>query len=89
MTLSESVPASSYLGPPPSPPVPFATFVPAYGLFNAIATVEIDSMGLELSVWGRNLGDEEYYNFVGDFAFAAYGNPGAPRTYGVTARLDF
>ncbi len=89
MSLAEFVPATSYLGPPPSPPVPFATFIPSYGLFNAIATLEFENLGLEVSVWGRNLGDEEYYNFVGDFAFAAYGNPGAPRTYGVTAKLNF
>jgi outer membrane receptor protein involved in Fe transport len=49
-------------------------------------------MGLELSVWGRNLLDDRYLTTV--FPAVAQGRavsgyPNQPRTYGVGARMRF
>ena len=50
------------------------------------------AMGLELSVWGRNLLDDRYILQVFDSVaqpLAISGYPNQPRTYGVTARFRF
>jgi len=63
-----------------------------YGLLNAKATMQLDDRW-EVSLWGRNLTDEEYYSrtqadFLTSFGYAgAY--PGDPRTYGVTVAFQF
>lgn len=63
--------------------------VPDYQLVNAKATLRLDDGHWELSVWGKNLTDEEYYNGVGNFytgfAPALYW-VGNPRTYGASAQ---
>lgn len=87
--VGQFVGALANLGAPPDPPVPFQNFVPAYGLVNGMVTFDFNNSPLQLSLWGRNLTDEEYFNFVGDFAFGVYGNPGAPRTYGATLKYAF
>jgi iron complex outermembrane recepter protein len=63
-----------------------------YGLFNMRVTFEIENPGLELALWGRNLGRTQYaqnqfasYNALG---FVAY-YPGAPKTYGATVSLKW
>ncbi|MEL0212640.1 MAG: TonB-dependent receptor, partial [Novosphingobium sp.] len=58
---------------------------------NASLTYAFD-MGLELSVWGRNLLDDRYITTV--FPAVAQGQaisgyPNQPRTYGVGARFRF
>ncbi|PZN35274.1 MAG: hypothetical protein DIU71_00470 [Proteobacteria bacterium] len=56
--------------------------------------------GVSLTLWGRNLTDEEIYTGGGRYAFSRavqaggdptlfYANIRAPRTYGVTVRVDF
>jgi iron complex outermembrane recepter protein len=63
-----------------------------YGLFNMRVTFEFENPGLELALWGRNLGKTQYaqnqfasYNALG---FVAY-YPGAPKTYGATVSLKW
>ena len=58
---------------------------------NASITYAFD-MGLELSLWGRNLLDDRYLTTV--FPAVAQGRavsgyPNQPRTYGVAARFRF
>jgi len=60
-------------------------------LLNASATVRFD-MGLELSVWGRNLANDQYLSTIFSSvaqagSISAY--PSQPRTYGVTGRFKF
>ncbi len=56
----------------------------AYTLVDASASWHLDDHGLELSIWGRNLIDEDYavsgYGFIGYNTFRS-----APRTLGVSA----
>ena len=50
------------------------------------------NMGLELSVWGRNLLDDRYITTVFDSVAQSQsvsGYPNQPRTYGVAARYRF
>jgi iron complex outermembrane recepter protein len=63
-----------------------------YGLFNMRLTFELENPGLEIALWGRNLGRTQYaqnqfasYNALG---FVAH-YPGAPRTYGITGTFKF
>jgi len=48
---------------------------------------------LNLSIWGRNLTDEEYFTFAtgaaNAFAIFSAGRPGAPRTFGVDLNYEF
>ena len=52
----------------------------------------VSDMGLELSVWGRNLLNDRYLLSIFDtpiqpLSFSGY--PNQPRTYGITARYKF
>lgn len=48
------------------------------------------SNGLRLSVWGKNLTNTYYYNYLAAVAGGNdFGIPAAPRTYGVTLGYDF
>ena len=61
----------------------------SYSLVNARAAMEFNS-GLELSVWGRNLADEEYV--VHSFSFGlgdSHPIYGSPTMWGVTAAYSF
>ncbi|MET0660888.1 MAG: TonB-dependent receptor [Steroidobacteraceae bacterium] len=40
-------------------------------------------------VFGKNLGDEEYFNSITEFAFGDQAVPGQPRTYGVGIDVNF
>jgi len=58
---------------------------------NASATLRL-AMGLEVSVWGRNLTNDQYISTI--FSSVAQagsisGYPSQPRTYGVTGRFKF
>jgi outer membrane receptor protein involved in Fe transport len=49
-------------------------------------------MGLELSVWGRNLLDDRYLQLIFDTPAqprSISGYPNQPRTYGITGRFRF
>ncbi len=70
-----------------------AGVVEAYGLFNGQISLELDNPGIEISLWGRNLADEEYYvrkyaDLLNLFGFSS-GNVGDPLTYGVTVTYRF
>lgn len=68
---------------------------PSYALVNAALTYEVDNW--ELSLWGRNLGDRDY--FLRGFSFPndprdGYSNTrwtqlGSPRQYGISAIVSF
>jgi len=66
--------------------------IDGYGLLNARLALNLGA-NIELSVWGRNLTDEEYFSrtqadFLTSFGYAgAY--PGDPRTYGATVTYRF
>jgi outer membrane receptor protein involved in Fe transport len=53
-------------------------------------TIDMKSGSLELALWGKNIGDEEYtvsrFNQVADVYNE---HVGAPRTYGIGARYSF
>ena len=59
-----------------------------YATVDASATLYLDTRGLELSLWGRNLTDEDVaisgYGFIGYNTFRS-----DPRQYGVAAKLNF
>jgi len=59
--------------------------IPAYGVANArLMLSEVQALGgeFEFALWGRNLGDEEYYLEHGN-ALVPFGIYGEPRTYGI------
>jgi iron complex outermembrane receptor protein len=61
----------------------------AYGLLNAMLSARFPGSGLELSLWARNITDQDYITraFTNDYYVSAI--PGAPRTYGVTLAYQF
>ncbi|MGE3582858.1 MAG: TonB-dependent receptor [Hyphomonadaceae bacterium] len=62
--------------------------IPGHGLLDARATLSFPN-GLDLSIWGRNLLEEEYY-LNGTVSGNISGAPiGYPMTYGVEARFSF
>jgi iron complex outermembrane receptor protein len=66
--------------------------VPDYGLFNARATLRTNDGAWEFSLWGKNLGDEEYYTGVGNF-YTGFGTAmwftGDPRIFGASAKYSW
>ena len=58
----------------------------SYWNFDARAALTMAAHDLELAVWGKNLGDEQYLTQGINLAALGYGNRNynAPRTYGVT-----
>jgi iron complex outermembrane receptor protein len=69
--------------------------LPGYGLVNGRAGLKLNN-GLELSLFGKNLTNKQYYNQAYDAGYTpnlfwgvrqAY--VGAPRTYGIEARYKF
>ncbi len=67
------------------------TTTPSYWLLNAVATLNVESWGVEVSLWGRNLANKKYFTEIGDItaAFFTYANIGDPRTYGFTIKKTF
>lgn len=62
-----------------------------YELINArlmLTDLPVGPAGLQFSLWGRNLADEEYYSFHGDSGMpsAIFGDP---RSYGVDVSISF
>jgi iron complex outermembrane receptor protein len=64
------------------------SLIPGSDILGARLAVEFDN-GLEVSVWGRNLTKDKYYAYVLSSAGLLAGVPGAPRTFGTTARFSF
>ena len=65
--------------------------IPSYGLLDArltLARIPILNSGMKVSLWGRNLTDENYY--ISHFnAFVPGAQFGTPRTYGADLTVDF
>jgi iron complex outermembrane receptor protein len=66
----------------------------SYGLLNGRIDLKIDSWGLDLALFGRNLTGEKYLNQVAahdqsSSLGAVWGYPGPPRTYGIEALVKF
>jgi len=67
-----------------------AATVPPYGLWNgSIVVTPKANDRLRITVWGRNLAAKKYYMRTLDLGSAILGNPGEPRTYGVTVASTF
>jgi iron complex outermembrane receptor protein len=69
--------------------VPFG-YVPAYDLMNARLTLLSEDQGWEVSLWARNLLNNNYVNRSSRDFFNTYlETRGAPRTYGVEVSYSF
>lgn len=73
-----------YFDPSNAPEV----LVPSYGLVSAFASWEAPS-GLKFSVYGKNLGDEEYQQHIIKNANIGFSVFGAPRSFGVAVSKTF
>lgn len=73
-----------YFDPSNAPEV----LVPSYGLISAFASWEAPS-GLKISVYGKNLGDEEYQQHIIKNANIGFSVFGAPRSFGVAVSKTF
>ena len=66
--------------------------IDAYSLANLRVGARFKGGDLDLSLWAKNLFDEEYYQYISAQAGnsgALYASTGDPRTYGVTLRAKF
>ncbi len=61
----------------------------AYGLLNAMISVQFDPSNIELRLWGRNLTDRHYLVRATDSVSLVTAMPGDPRTYGVSLMYRF
>ena len=62
-------------------------YIPAYGVVNARIGVRTSDGRYDLSVWARNLADNDYYtNRSGAPTGLITATPGDPRTFGITVR---
>ena len=71
---------------------PSFSVVDSISLLNGQVDFDIDSLGLNVAVWGTNLTDEEYFSTgfaLGVFGGLASRTIGAPRQFGVRLRKDF
>ncbi|TDG11846.1 TonB-dependent receptor [Seongchinamella unica] len=69
--------------------VPFGE-VDSYGTISARIGLVSDAETWEVSVWGRNLTDEDYQNYsFRDFFGTILGGYAMPRTYGIEAKYNF
>jgi iron complex outermembrane recepter protein len=66
--------------------------IPGYGLVNARVALTLDHPNMDIAIWGRNLGNKQYYIQQFD-SYDGLGTSenfqGDPRTYGVTATYRF
>jgi iron complex outermembrane receptor protein len=69
-----------------------ALYEPAYGIWNAMATLDVND-SVSLSLWGRNLAEEEYHASRLDLVSAGLGIvtgfQGEPRTIGAALHYRF
>jgi iron complex outermembrane receptor protein len=63
----------------------------AYGLINAMVTLDLAAAPVRLSIWGRNLANQYYKARSNSFYLQGYNTitPGDPRTVGMTAEYRF
>jgi len=62
----------------------------SYGTVNSVISANL-SKRVELSIWGRNLLDKEYLQYIQDTSSIGFvvGMPGDPRSYGASVRYNF
>jgi iron complex outermembrane receptor protein len=63
-------------------------YQPGYGLLNASLSYAPAQGNWSASVWGRNLGDTEYYRNVAASGLTGLAVPGDPLTFGVAFHLS-
>lgn len=64
--------------------------VPGYALLNARLGLRSESRLWDVSIWARNLLDEEYFQTLGSANTGLVtGSPGEPRTFGATLKTQF
>ena len=61
----------------------------AYGLTNALVSLDVPGPPLHLTLWGRNLTDQHYVMRAIAHGYYANAMPGDPRTYGFTVSYQF
>ena len=61
----------------------------AFGLTNALVSLDVQGSPLHLTLWGRNLTDQHYVMRAIAHGYYANAMPGDPRTYGVTLSYRF
>jgi iron complex outermembrane receptor protein len=61
---------------------------PRYDLLNAAIEWTSANGKWGVDVWGRNLSGEQYYSFVSENTFGYVGSPAAPRTFGITLKVN-
>jgi len=59
-------------------------YQPSYSLVNGRITFAPTGSNWEVSVWGKNLGDEEYFRNIALSGPTGVGAPGDPQTFGVS-----
>ena len=65
-------------------------FAPSYNLLNLRVSLGDANDAWKVSLWGKNVADEEYYTYLRDGPFGeASGLYGEPATYGVDLTLNF
>ncbi len=62
----------------------------SYGTVNSVISANL-SKRVELSIWGRNLLDKKYLQYIQDTSSIGFvvGMPGDPRSYGASVRYNF
>ena len=65
--------------------------IEGYTLLNTSVVLSPTDENWQLTVWVKNLADEEYYTYINDLSFAGamIKTPGTPRTYGVKLSYNF
>ena len=61
----------------------------AYGLLNMMVSANFAGTSLELSLWARNLTDQDYITRAFESDYYVSATPGDPRTYGVSITYQF
>ena len=62
---------------------------PSYSLISASLGWRSTNDRFGLTLWGRNLADEQYFSFVSEANLGFAGSPAAPRTYGMTFNVRY
>jgi iron complex outermembrane recepter protein len=62
---------------------------PSYNLVGATLAWTSPDQHYRASLWGKNLGNTYYYNFISEGTFKDSGNPALPRTFGASFGVRF
>jgi len=75
----------------PNGPFLLRNFAPPYGLINARLSAHLEQYNLEISLWGRNIGNKHYFTRADDVSSVGWNeaNPADPATFGITLKYSF